>query len=186
MLGLAQVDNEGMNLQRVDLGGLVITPRQGIEIQVQADQTTGLVTQVTFASSQGGVQVQPFAAPRSGGMWDDIRAQIVASLASQGGLAEVVQGRFGSEIFAQLPQASGGGMQPLRFTAREGPRWLLRAVYLGGAARSSEVAGPLEEMVLDVDVIRGDIAMPSGAPIPLHLAAVSSTPAVEIPDPSGT
>lgn len=179
-LDSARVDNEPVNAERVDLGGMVVTPSSGIDIQVQADQETGRISQVTFATPQAGVQVQPYAAPKAGGMWDEIREQIIASITEQGGLAEVVQGNFGAEILAQLPQPSGG-MQPLRFTAVEGDRWLLRAVYLGGAARSAEAAAPLEAMVRSVDVIRGDIAMPAGAPIPLRLPTTSTAPAVEIP-----
>lgn len=169
-----------MTQERVDLGGMIVTPVQGIDIQVQADQETGLISQVTFAMARGGVQVQPFAAPKSGGMWADIRDQIVASITKQGGLAEVAQGPFGDEILAQLPQPSGG-MQPLRFAAIEGPRWLLRAVFLGEASRSVDAAAPLEAMVRDVEVVRGVGAMPSGAPIPLKLPTASSGPAVEIP-----
>jgi hypothetical protein len=179
---LDQVDNRQMNDERIDLGGMIVVPKSGIDIQVQADQESGLVSQVTFAAPQGAVQVQPFAAPRSGGMWEDIRTQIMASVTSQGGLAEVVPGRFGDEIMAQLPQAGGGAMQPLRFTALEGPRWLLRAVFLGAAARNAQVASPLEDMVEAVQVVRGDIAMPVGAPIPLRLPTTSSAPAASIPE----
>jgi hypothetical protein len=171
-----------MSEERIDLGGIVVSPRSGIDIQVQADQETGVVSQVTFAGPQGAVQVQPFAAPRSGGMWEEIRSQIVSSVAAQGGLAEVAEGRFGSEILAQLPSSGGGAMQPLRFCALEGPRWLLRAVFLGGAARDADIAEPLEAMVREISVVRGDVAMPVGAPIPLRLPSAPSAPAVDIPE----
>jgi hypothetical protein len=176
------VDNKHMNADRIDLGGMVLVPKQGIDVQVQADQETGVVSQVTLTTSQAAAQVQPYAAPKSGGMWDEIRSQIMASVTSQGGLAEIVAGSFGQEIMAQLPQ-QGGSMQPLRFTALEGPRWLLRVVYLGSAARSPEAAKALEEMVRDIEVVRGDTAMPSGAPIPLRLPTVVEAPSVELPNP---
>jgi hypothetical protein len=171
-----------MSEDRIDLGGMVIAPQQGIDIQVQADQETGVVSQVTLTAPNAAAQIQPYAAPKSGGMWNDIRSQIMASITSQGGLAEIVDGRFGQEILAQLPQ-QGGAMQPLRFTAIEGERWLLRVVYLGTAARSEEAAKDLEAMVRKIEIVRGDIAMPSGAPIPLQLPTVVDTPSVELPDP---
>ena len=59
---------------------------------VQVDESTGQVSQLTFGRPDGGVQVQPYAAPRSGGLWDDIRGQIRSSINSSGGLVEEAVG----------------------------------------------------------------------------------------------
>jgi hypothetical protein len=151
----------------VDLGAMILPAMPDVEIQVQAQQDTGAITQVTLVSGNAGVQVQPFAAPRSGGMWDDVRGQIRASINQGGGLVEEVDGSFGREVNAQIKQENG--MQPVRFVAIEGDRWLLRAVFLGTAARSGPDADKLEEYVRSITVVRGEDAMPAGGALPLRL-----------------
>jgi hypothetical protein len=151
----------------VDLGAMILPAMPGVDIQVQAQQETGVITQVTLVSGTAGVQVQPFAAPRSGGMWDDVRAQIRSSINQSGGLVEEVEGTFGLEVNAQIKQENG--MQPVRFAAVEGDRWLLRAVFLGTAARPGPDAEQMEGLVRAITVVRGEDAMPAGGALPLRL-----------------
>lgn len=159
-------------LERLDLGGLLVAPVAGVEVQVQVDETTGQISQLTFTRADAAVQVQPYAAPRSGGLWDDVRGQIRSSINSAGGLVEEADGPFGPELRAQVPTADGsGGLQPARFTGVEGPRWFLRAVFLGSAARPGTSAAALEDFVRGLVVVRGTDAMPVGSPIPLTLPA---------------
>ncbi|MCF8526431.1 MAG: DUF3710 domain-containing protein [Candidatus Nanopelagicales bacterium] len=165
---VAEVADDGV--ERLDLGSVLITPTAGIDVQAQADQDTGAVTQLTLNRPDGMVQVQPYAAPRSGGLWEDIRGQIASSINANGGLVEVVEGPFGPELRAQVSPSDGSaGLQPARFCGMEGPRWFLRAVFLGAAARPGEAADALEAMVRSLVIVRGDEAMPVGAPIPIRL-----------------
>lgn len=173
-------------VERIDLGALLITPTTGIDVQAQADQATGNVSQLTFNRPDAMVQVQPYAAPRSGGMWEDIRGQIAASINSSGGLVEVADGPFGPELRAQVvPSDGSAGLQPARFCGIEGPRWFLRAVFLGRAARPGEAAEALEAMVRSLVVVRGSEAMPVGAPIPIRLPRdpEESAPGPTLPSP---
>lgn len=157
-------------VQRLDLGALRVTPTDGVDVQVQVDEASGAVSQLSFARPDGMVQVQPYAAPRSGGLWQDVRAQIKSSINQSGGLVEEADGPFGPELRAQVTASDGtGGLQPARFTGIEGPRWFLRAVFLGAAAREGAAATALEDMVRSLVVVRGGEAMPVGAPIPLAL-----------------
>lgn len=174
------------DVERLDLGSLLVTPTAGIDVQAQADQSTGTVTQLTLHRPDAMVQVQPYAAPRSGGMWADVRSQIAASINSSGGLVEVAEGPFGPELRAQVKPSDGSaGLQPARFCGIEGPRWFLRAVFLGAAARSGEAAEALEAMVRSLVVVRGSEAMPVGAPIPIRLprTAEEPAPAPTLPSP---
>lgn len=158
----------GDGVERLDLGGLLVPGRPGIDVQVQVDEATGRISLVTLATKQASVQVQPYAAPRSGGMWEDVRQQIASSISSAGGLVQEASGPFGVELQAQL-KGSDGNLQPARFVGVEGPRWFLRGVFLGQAARPGEQAGLLEEVLRSMVVVRGQEAMPMGAPIPLRL-----------------
>jgi hypothetical protein len=157
-------------VQRLDLGALRVTPTEGIDVQVQVDEASGTVSTLSFARPDAVVQVQPYAAPRSGGLWDDVRGQIKSSINKAGGLVEEAEGPFGAELRAQVTASDGSsGLQPARFAGIEGPRWFLRAVFLGAAARPGEAAAALEDMVRSLVVVRGSEAMPVGAPIPLAL-----------------
>ena len=167
-------------LERLDLGGLLVLASPGVDVQVQADQATGVVTALTFAQSGAAVQVQPYAAPKSGGMWDEVRGQIKGSITKSGGLVEEVAGPVGVELQSQVTGADGA-MQPARFAGIEGPRWFVRAVFLGAAVKAGEAATTLEGMVRNLVVVRGGDAMAVGAPIPMKLPNAPAAPAA-LPD----
>jgi hypothetical protein len=173
--------NDGV--ERLDLGALRVAATPSVDVQVQVDEASGNVTQLTFARPDGAVQVQPYAAPRSGGLWDTVRGQIKSSINQSGGLVEEADGPFGTELRAQVKASDGSGsLQPARFTGIEGPRWFLRAVFLGAAAKPGESATVLEGMVRNLVVVRGTEAMPVGAPIPL---AIPQTASPDAPAPAG-
>ena len=157
-------------VDRVDLGALLVPSTEGMDLQVQVDEQSGNIVQVTLAMLGSAVQVQPYAAPRSGGMWEDVRSQIKKSISSAGGLVEEVGGPFGVELRAQVKPSDGGNtLQPARFVGAEGPRWFLRAVFLGKSARPGPEATALEGVVRGLVVVRGGDAMPVGAPIAMRL-----------------
>jgi hypothetical protein len=109
------------------------------------------------------LQLQAFAAPRSEGLWDEIREQIGQSVGSQGGQVEEITGDFGPELVAKLPAGSADGSQGYRvarFIGVDGPRWFLRGVFGGEAALTREAAAGLEELFRKIVVIRGDNPMP--------------------------
>jgi hypothetical protein len=175
-------------VERLDLGGLRVVSADGVDVQVQVDETSGTVVQLTFARPDGAVQVQPYAAPRSGGLWDDVRGQLKSSINSGGGLVEESTGTFGTELRAQIKADGSNALQPARFVGIEGPRWFLRAVFLGSATKPGPTTESLERMVRTLVVVRGGEAMPVGAPIPLRLpdsdpAATPGTAPVSLPSP---
>ena len=152
---------------RLDLGGLRIRGNETLQMQVQMDEKTGAVSLVTLNAAGGAVQIQAFAAPRSAGIWADVRSQLVASISGSGGLVEEVPGEFGSELRAKIP-GPGGQLQPARFVGVDGPRWFLRGLFLGSAAEPGGNAA-LDDAFRDVVVVRGDTAMAPGDALPLRL-----------------
>lgn len=153
--------------ERLDLGSLLVTAIPGVDVQVQVDENTGAVALVTLATADSGVQIQVFAAPKSGGLWDDARKQITASINGSNGLVEEAMGSFGPELRAQVPGEQG--LQPACFVGIEGPRWFMRAVFLGNASRPGEAATVLADAVRGLVVVRGNEAMPVGNALPLTL-----------------
>jgi gas vesicle protein len=147
----------------VDLGALLIAPSEGLQLRLEVEEATQRVVAVTMDLNGSSLQLQAFAAPKSEGLWDEIREQIGQSVGSQGGQVEEVQGSFGSELIAKLPAGAADGSQGYRvarFIGVDGPRWFLRGVLGGAAAMEAESAAPLEALFRRIVVIRGDSPMP--------------------------
>jgi Protein of unknown function (DUF3710) len=159
---------------RIDLGGVWIPGREGLEVRVEADQQSGEIIAVTLVYEDGALQLQPFAAPRSEGIWDEVRAEIRAGVTQQGGTADEVDGPLGRELRTRVPvraQDGSSGVQPARFLGIDGPRWFLRAVITGRPATEEGADSVLLELFQDVVVVRGAAPMAPRDPIPLRLPA---------------
>lgn len=151
---------------RLDLGSLQIPTIDGVEVRVQANPQ-GQIQQVVLVHGGSALQLAAFAAPRSEGIWDEVRADIRGSLSSQGITAEESEGEYGVELRARVPRPEG--MASVRFVGIEGPRWLVQALYQGAAATDPAAAGPLARCLEGLVVDRGQAAMPVREPLPLRL-----------------
>lgn len=169
---ITEVDVEEDGVERVDLGGLLISPAEGLELRLQVEEKSGDVQSVLIVGPTGAVDVRAFAAQRRGGLWDDVRRDIAADTAQKGGTATEREGRHGTELVCQAPVRTSEGKnatQPSRVSGIDGPRWFLRATFLGSPATDPEKAGPWEDAVEQIVVRRGDGPMAPGEPLPLHL-----------------
>ena len=134
----------------MDLGALLIAPAEGLQLRLEVEEATQRVVAVTMDLNGSSLQLQAFAAPRSEGLWDEIREQIGQSVGSQGGQVEEVQGGFGTELLAKLPAGGADGShgyRVARFIGVDGPRWFLRGVFGGEAAVDRDAAAGLESAV---------------------------------------
>ncbi len=154
------------DMPRVDLGGMRIPIPDGIELRIEVQEETIVAATLVTGSSQ--MMVHAFAAPKSAGLWDDVRNEIADSLRESGGSAEPGQGTFGPELRARIP-AEGGMTQPGRFLGVDGPRWFLRGLMTGPAATDPVQARRLEDVFRQVVVNRGTDAMAPRDALPLHL-----------------
>jgi hypothetical protein len=156
----------------VDLGGVKILPREGLQLRLEVEEGSQRVVAVGLDYAGSSLQVQPFAAPRSSGLWHEIRAQIVEQVARQGGKTTEKEGPFGPELLAEIPATTPG--QPgsarlARFIGIDGPRWFLRGVIAGEGVVDSDAAAKIEELFRSVVVVRGSTPMPPRDLIPLHM-----------------
>ncbi len=143
---------------RVDLGALWVRGVQGMELRLELDQQTQQVNAATAVLGDSALQLQAFAAPRSAGLWDDIRGEIAAAVESQGGTVEEHAGGLGAELRTRMPSAGPDGrtvFAPATFVGVDGPRWFLRGVLSGRAAIDEEAAGPLLDVLRAAVVVRG-------------------------------
>ena len=154
----------------VDLGGVKILPRTDLALRLEVEEGSKRVVAVSLDYAGSTLQVQPFAAPRSSGLWHEIRAQIVDQIAKQGGTTTPQQGPFGPELVAEIP-VSGAAPRAARFIGVDGPRWFLRGVIAGEGVSTPEAAAKIEDLFRSIVVVRGNTPMPPRDLIPLHMPA---------------
>jgi len=176
---------------RLDLGALWMTGLPGMELRLEVEQESQSVVGVTAVLGESAVQLQAFAAPRSEGIWDDIRHEIAASITSQGGTADETAGPLGTELLARMPGQGPDGrtvFSPARFVGVDGPRWFLRAVLSGRAAIDEDAASALLDVVRSTVVVRGAEAMAPrellALKLPDHADPSVQDEAVEEPAPA--
>jgi hypothetical protein len=169
-----EVELSGDQVTRIDLGTLIVTPWDGLGLQLQVDEQTRQVRSVTGVWHDSGIELSLYAAPASGGLADDLRAEAVEEATQAGGSAEIVTGEFGPELRRVLPQTGPKGEQLFhvsRVWYAEGPKWLLRGTLLGEAALDPDAveAAPFRELFRNLVVRRGSSPMVPGEPIAMTL-----------------
>ncbi|MEU2611716.1 DUF3710 domain-containing protein [Micromonospora sp. NPDC007271] len=158
--------SEAPDEPRLDLGSLQIPAVPEVEVRVQADPQ-GVIQQVVLVHGENALQLGVFAAPRSEGIWDEVREEIRQSLFNDGAAAQEAEGEYGTELRARV--RTPDGLTDLRFVGIDGPRWMVRGVYQGHAASDPAAAGPLALCLNGLVVDRGQEAKPVREPLPLRL-----------------
>ncbi len=162
---------------RIDLGSLRLPAVQGTELRVDVNAQQKVIG-ATLRYGDSLLQVAVFAAPRAGGIWDEIRADLARSASGQGGSLQEVDGPFGPELAGFVranPPAQPGQpapapvRRPARFIGVDGPRWFLRGMISGSAAERPEAAAALEQAFRQIVVVRGPAPRPVREPLPLTL-----------------
>lgn len=153
---------------RLDLGGLRIPVPDGAQLQVEMDKS-GPVRAVHLVTGLGQLTINAFAAPRSGGLWQQVRGELVAKLKQDQATVNLHRGEWGMEVHASTPRSE------LRFVGVDGARWMVRGVATGPAPHAEELAAQLREVIRETIVVRGVEPLPVRSPLPLqlpeHLAA---------------
>ena len=157
----------------IDLGGIKILPREGLNLRLEVEEQSKRIVAVGLDYADSSLQVQPFAAPRSGGLWDETRVQLRDQVKAQGGRVEEREGSLGKELLAEVPAAAneGSGLRLARFIGIDGPRWFLRGVIGGAAASDPDAAAKIEDLFRSIVVVRGGSPMPPRDLIPLKMPA---------------
>ena len=163
-------DSEAPVRPYIDLGGLKVVPREGLQMRLEVEERTKRVVAVTLILGESTVQLQPFAAPRSEGIWHSVRAVLQAQLEKQGASVEEVDGLIGTELRASIP-AGDAGKRQVRIVGVDGPRWMLQAMIAGKAASSESDYETMVDVLRATVVVRGQQPMPPRDLIPLKAPA---------------
>ncbi|GAB3007500.1 DUF3710 domain-containing protein [Amycolatopsis acidiphila] len=150
-------------IPRIDLGSVRVPVPDGSQVQVEMDPAAGGVRAVHVVTPQGQITVSAYAAPRSGGLWEEVGEELTEQLRKDGARVQPGQGEWGFELSALI------GDVALRFVGVDGPRWMLRGVIAGPQSLAAEAPGVLRDIVRDTIVVRGDSPMPVRSPLPITL-----------------
>ncbi|WP_235928875.1 DUF3710 domain-containing protein [Marisediminicola senii] len=167
----------------IDLGGVKVLPREGLHLRLEVEEGSKRVVAIALDYAESTLQLQPFAAPRSTGLWNEIRQQIADQIRKQGGTTTAADGTFGPELRAEIPTVAPSGdssTRLARFIGVDGPRWFLRGVIAGKAVVDADAAAKIDDLFRSVVVVRGSTPMPPRDLIPLQMP--KAVKAAALPD----
>ena len=105
----------------LDLGAYYLPFLQGIQLRIKANRATQQVLGSTITFGSSSLEIEAFAAPKTLGLWDDVRGDLLEANKA----ASEVDGVFGTEL--KLPvNVKGGKTVNTRIVGVDGPRWMLR------------------------------------------------------------
>lgn len=158
---IAEAPEDGV--PRIDLGSVRVPVPDGTQVQVEMDPAAGGVRAVHVVTPQGQVTVSAYAAPRSGGLWREVGAELTKQLRADGAKVSPGDGEWGFELSALV------GDVALRFVGVDGPRWMVRGVIAGPQSQAADAPRVLRDIVRGTVVVRGDAPMPVRTPLPITL-----------------
>lgn len=156
----------------IDLGSIKLIPREGLNLRLEVEEGSNRVVAASLDFNGSTLQIQPFSASRTSGLWSEIREQLSAQLKQQGGNVVEVDGPLGVELHASVPVMGSSGAlesQPARFIGVDGPRWFLRGIIAGPAALDPAQGDEMLDIFRGLVVVRGQQPMPPRELLPLRV-----------------
>ncbi|RLP10675.1 DUF3710 domain-containing protein [Propionibacterium australiense] len=173
---LSEVDLDADDVERMDFDALILTPFDGMQLQLQVNQQTQQLQAILAVSGQSVMELSLFAAPANRDMRAEVRDEMIANAQKAGGKATLTAGPFGTEVRRVVPittQQGQHGYHVSRTWFAQGPRWLLRGVLMGEAGLAEGVEGSTEllyELFANTVVRRGDKPKVPGELIPMTMS----------------
>jgi hypothetical protein len=154
-------DEPHPDTDRIDYGGLLLPDNPDFDVRpaTVGDQHVSVV--VRYEDSM--LSLQALAAPRSSGLWDEVRTKFRAQAKD----LQEREGPFGTELSGEI-KAADGTVRPVRYLGIDGPRWLLLALITGKGTHDEAVSAAFVDFIKDVVVVRGVEPMAREEPIPLR------------------
>ena len=148
----------------IDLGCIQVPVRDDIAVKLEVEESSNRPLAITLDAGSWQLQLQAFAAPKSSGVWHDIRAQIASGIKSSGGEVEERVGSLGPELLARVDvKDSAGksvGVRMARFVGVDGPKWFLRGLISGAALTDPRAAADADDLFRQVVVRRDETPVP--------------------------
>lgn len=157
----------------LDAGALWLPLVSEASMHFSVAQETNTVMAAGYTLNDSALQLQPYAAPRSTGIWEQVCLDMQTSLAEQGGRSTKSEGEYGWELLAHVPTPQGV-LVPQRFIGVDGARWMLKASISGPAAVNDDLAAPLIAILRRVVVDRGQEPHPPRELLPMIVPRIDA------------
>lgn len=148
----------------LSLGSYYLPFVQKMSLRIKANRATREVLGSTMTLGASSVEVEAFAAPKTLGLWEDVRADLLEANPQ----AQEVQGVFGTEVMLPVTVKNGKTVMT-RIVGVDGPRWMLRGIFSGNAATDpdAEETKTLNEFFANIVVERGEAPLAPRDLIPM-------------------
>lgn len=164
----------------IDFGAIRVGTRENLQMRLEVEEATQRIVAVSMDLNGSSLQLQAFAAPKTEGIWHEIRSQMRQSIAAQGGETEERVGSLGPELIAKIPLNDEAGTRTghrlARFIGVDGPKWFLRGVIGGAALNDSKAAADIDDLFRSVVVVRGEVPLPPKDLLPLSIPGGTVAP----------
>ncbi|EFA23820.1 DUF3710 domain-containing protein [Bifidobacterium gallicum] len=149
----------------LSFGSYYLPFMQGIQLRVKVNRNTHNVSGSTVTFKKSSIEMEAFAAPKTMGLWDDVRADLLEANPD----AKEVEGVFGMEVMLPVKVSSGKTVMT-RIVGVDGPRWMMRAIFSGTAATDPDSleAHALNKFFSLVVVDRGEEPLAPRDLLPMH------------------
>ena len=146
---------------RLDLGSVLVPLPEAAQLQVELTEN-GVPSAVWVVTANGRFTIAAYAAPKTGGLWREVAAELADSLRNDGASVTIQDGRWGREV---VGTASG----VVRFIGIDGYRWMIRCVVNGSIDSVDALTEEARNTLLDTVIRRGDTPLPVRTPLPVQL-----------------
>lgn len=155
---------------RIDLGSLRVPNLPDTPVQVEA-APNGQIVRVQLEHKGSRLQLAAYAAPRTEGIWDEVREEVRTALLGSGAKVVEVDSDYGPALAVRQGGTGGTPVIESRHLGIDGPRWFVHAVFIGPAASDPSQAPALWEALRGLVVYRGKEPRPVKELLPLRLPA---------------
>ncbi len=146
---------------RLDLGSVLIPMPDGGQLQVELTET-GVPSAVWVVTPNGRFTIAAYAAPKTGGLWREVAAELAESLRNDSAKVSIQDGPWGREVV-------GTATGVVRFIGVDGFRWMIRCVVNGTHETIEALDREARAALADTVVRRGDTPLPVRTPLAVQL-----------------
>lgn len=146
------------SLGYLDHGALRIPAVHGMRVEPLGPLNQGVAAGIRLVIDTSLVEIEAYAAPKSGGVWDSMRQSLRELALQHGAQVEEKATRYGVEHLVTIPVTmpdGGQGQTYVREIGHEGPRWVSRIKMVGQAAVDPQAGAEFERLIDRIVVVRG-------------------------------
>lgn len=147
----------------LNLGSIQLPLPKGSQVQVEMGEQGPRMLHVV--TEFGRITPVAFAAPNSGGMWEESSDEIAEGMRGDGMPAAYEEGPWGREVVGR------GDNGVIRIIGVEGPRWLYRVTLAAPHGKEDQLAELAREIVARSFIYRGTAPVLAGNSLPVELPA---------------